>query len=160
MPARRVVDQRGGGGIGAVAFAEIAHLGFDLLPPGVLLVELPRQIAGARGVRGQEQLDRGLGGVHAAGGIEARGDAESHLAGGGNGAAGEARHIEQRAQAGIANVAQTGKAEGLTMMRFSPVSGTTSATVAMAASFRNDSDRRRSLAFGPALRVQTGPGPV
>ncbi len=112
MPLGRVIDQRRGGGIGAVVFAEIAHLRFDLLPSGILLMKLTRQIAGAGGVRRQEKLYRGLRAVHAAGGIEAGRDAESDLAGGGRGGAGETRHIEERAQARIANIAQTGEAEG------------------------------------------------
>ena len=38
------------------------------------------------------------------------------------------------------------------MMRFSPVSGTTSATVAMATSLRNDSAMRRTFSAGQPMR--------
>ena len=60
--------------------------------------------------------------------------------------------VEQRAEAGIAHVAAAAEA-GWTMTRFSPVSGTTSATVAMATILRKLA--RTSGAYGVGqLRLQ------
>jgi hypothetical protein len=68
---------------------------------------LLRQLAGARRVAGEEQFDHRHGGIHAAGGIQARRNLERHLSGCRHSVAGKARHVQQRAQAGVADGAQT-----------------------------------------------------
>ncbi len=85
MPVLAVVDQRGGGVVHrADSLAGLADLRFHLLALGVLIVKLLRQLAGARRVVGEEQLDHRIGRIHAAGGIHARRDLKRHLARGGD----------------------------------------------------------------------------
>ena len=63
--------------------------------------------ASARGVGGQEHLDHIGGAVHTAGGIDARGDAEGDLSGAGRLTLGKSGNVEERAQSGIGDLAQT-----------------------------------------------------
>ena len=104
-------------------------------------MELRGERPGACRILFQEQTDDIASVVHAAGGIDARSDLKGHLA--------VVAGIPFPSPATSSNACRPGFATRLrpsspylTMTRFSPVRGTTSATVARAASLRNDFNMR------------------
>ena len=80
MPVLGVVNQRRGGFVHRHLLADLADLGFHLLALGILIVKLLRQLARARRVGGEKQLDHALRGIHAAGRVDARRNLKGHLA--------------------------------------------------------------------------------
>ena len=74
-------------------------------------VEFFGQGAGAGGVAGEEHLDDVAGDVHAAGGVDARGDAEAYFGGGGRAVERDLGDLHQGAQAGLDGIAQLAQAE-------------------------------------------------
>ncbi len=75
-------------------------------------VELFGEGAGAGGVAGEEELDDVGGDVHAAGGVDAGGEAEADLGGGGWLVERELGELHEGAQAGLDGVGERGEAEG------------------------------------------------
>ena len=70
------------------------------------------QLAGADGIARGEELDDLGGDIHAAGGVDARADAEADVSGGERTTRGvELRYVEERTQAGIHGTAQAVDAE-------------------------------------------------
>ena len=93
--------------MGALVQDQAHDFGLSFLALLVERVKLRSNGAGARQIFGQEQPDHVVGVVHAACGIDARGDLEGHLAGGGRGSFAQTRDLEQCLQARIADAIQT-----------------------------------------------------
>ena len=114
--------------------------GFLFAPADVLRVELHGQRAGfvaQRFVARQQQARGDIGRAHAAGGVDARRQHERDVIAVDR-LAGEARDVEQRSQADLVRALRVSRSRPiLAMTRFSPTSGTTSASVPMAAILTN-----------------------
>ena len=107
VPILRIVDQGALGFPHRHTLAEVADLVLHTPPLGVLVMQLSRQFAGARGIGGEEEFHHVFGGVHAARGIHARRDLKRHLPRAGRRSAVEASHFEQCAQSQVAHRAQS-----------------------------------------------------
>ncbi len=66
---------------------------------------------GAGGVAGEEELDDVGGDVHAAGGVDAWGEAEADFGGGGGAVDGDLGELHESAEAGLDGVARAREAE-------------------------------------------------
>ena len=66
----------------------------------------------AAGVAGEEELDYVAGDVHAAGGVDAGGEAEAYFDGGGRAVEGDLGDLHEGAEAGLDGVAELAEAEG------------------------------------------------
>ena len=121
-----------------------ADAGLDVAALGVDRVELQRDLAGPLGVGGEQELEAGVGAVEAPGGVEPWREAEADRAL--VDAAGvHPRDVHQRLQPGLAGAGERGGGPARTRRRFSPVSETTSATVASATRSRSSSTSARVL---------------
>ena len=124
------------GSVCTIFFAARENLGFLFLPPDVLAIELQRELPhffGQRLVVGEEQPRGDVRRAHAPGGVHARREHEADVVAVDR-LAGQAGDIEQRAQARPCAVPCVSRSSpSLAMTRFSPTSGTTSASVPIAA---------------------------
>ena len=105
-------DEHGVGADVGVGLDRLLRRGHDVLllaaPPRVLGVELLGQrlrLVGQRLVGGQQQARGDVGAGHAAGGVHARRHHEGDVVGV-DGLAGQARHVEQGAQADLVRAAR------------------------------------------------------
>ncbi len=97
---------RSGGSSSTRCVDRVENAAFFLLSLGVQLIEAVGDVAGAGRVFHAEQFNDVFRHVHAAGGIQARRDAERHFAGAQRTRAAYLRHFEQRPQPGIHRGAQ------------------------------------------------------
>ena len=133
---------------------DLAGRGDDVLlllaAAGVLGVELLGQrlrLGRQRLVVGQQQARRQIGGGHAAGGVDPRRDHERDVIGV-DGLAGRARRRRAaRAVRRLCGPRVSSSSPSLAMTRFSPTSGTTSASVPMAAILTNAGSQASRPAF-------------
>ena len=128
------------GSVSIAFFAWRDELGLLLLPPQVLVVELLREAArfvAHRFVGGQQQPRGDVRRAHAAGGVDARREHERDVIAV-DGLAGQARR-RRAARAGRPCAARvlSDARPSFAMTRFSPTSGTTSASVPIAAILTN-----------------------
>ena len=115
-----VVEDDASGGEGLVRVAHgfelaldgVEGVGFGGATGGVEAVEFLGQFLRAAGVTGEEELDYVAGDVHAAGGVDAGGDAEAYFGGGGGAVEGDLGDLHEGAQAGLDGVAELAEAEG------------------------------------------------
>ena len=118
------------------------------LPFAVELVESAGDLAGSRGIFHAEEFDDVAGNVHAAGGVDARRDAKGNFAGGERSPVAELARL----RAAPCSPGFTGErrpsSPSLAKTRFSPISGTASAMVAIATIFMNDISSRDWSASG------------
>ena len=131
-PATTIAPWLACGSAGGLGGEQDAGLG--LLAVAVEQVELARHLRGAVAVLGEQQLERGVGPAHAAGGVDARAEPEAERLLGELGRL-DRGHRHQRPQAGLV-VRASAVNPSRTMRRFSPRSGTRSQTVASAARSR------------------------
>ena len=115
---------------------EIRFFGLALEVLFVQLLRQPARFLAGRLVGGQQQPRGDVGRAHAPGGVDARREDEPDVVAV-DGLAGEAGRFEQRAQADGVAPLLSDSSPSFAITRFSPTSGTTSASVPMAAILTN-----------------------
>ena len=118
-----------------------------LLPLLIQRMQLLRQSACLFQIFGKEHADDIVRIVHAPGRIDARGDLKRHLARVRGPASSNPETSSNARRPGLWTRCKPCKPY-FTMIRFSPMSGTTSATVATATNFKNDFNMRASFSSG------------